>query len=110
MWITNGCVDDKGTPAARCWSTRAPGEKNGQPSHFDFFGGKTPGYVVGQKIRQIRHACFQYGRVGFDHCESTLTGLLCGGDSLKHMMRNLEIERPTLAAMSVESPAAALKS
>jgi len=92
MWITNGCVDDKARQRTRCWSTRAPAKER-QPSHFDFFGGKDPqGYVVGQKIKdKLGMRASNTAELVFDHCEVPLTGLIgAEGDSLKHMMRNLE--------------------
>lgn len=104
MWITNGQVDEDGTPADVVLVYAKTGESNGRAKISTFVVEKgTPGYKVGQKI---------YDKTGmrgsntaelvFDNCEVPAENLLGHeGDSIEHMMRNLEIERLTLAAMSL---------
>lgn len=104
MWITNGQVDENGTPADIVLVYAKTGESNGRAKISTFVVEKgTPGYKVGQKI---------YDKTGmrgsntaelvFDNCEVPAENLLGHeGDSIEHMMRNLEIERLTLAAMSL---------
>ena len=75
MWITNGVIDEKGTP----------------------------GYKVGQKIQDksgMRGS--NTAELVFENCKVPKENLVGKeGDSLIHMMKNLEIERLTLAAMSL---------
>lgn len=104
MWITNGQIDEDGTPADIVLVYAKTGESNGRAKISTFVVEKgTPGYKVGQKI---------YDKTGmrgsntaelvFDNCEVPAENLLGHeGDSIEHMMRNLEIERLTLAAMSL---------
>jgi isovaleryl-CoA dehydrogenase len=104
MWITNGCVDDEGTPADLVWVYAKTGEKNGRPQLSTFIIEKgTPGYEVGQKIKdKTGMRASNTAELVFNNCvvpKSALVG--SEGESVHHMMRNLEIERLTLAAMSL---------
>ena len=104
MWITNGSVDENKTPADCVIVYSVTGNVKGRPQLSTFIVDKsTTGYSVGQKI---------YGKTGmrasntaelvFENCVLSEDALLgAEGDSLHHMMRNLEIERLTLAAMSL---------
>jgi isovaleryl-CoA dehydrogenase len=104
MWITNGCIDDEGTPADLVWLYAKTGEKNGKPQLSTFLIEKgTPGYQVGQKIRdKTGMRASNTAELVFDNCKVPFSALVGGeGESVHHMMRNLEIERLTLAAMSL---------
>ena len=104
MWITNGAIDDEGTPADCLLVYAKTGVKNGRPQISTFLVEKGfSGYSVGQKIRDktgMRGS--NTAEIVFDQCKVPKSYLVGHeGDSMLHMMRNLEIERLTLAAMSV---------
>lgn len=104
MWITNGALDDKGTPGDCVLVYAKSGEKNGKPQISTFLVEKGfTGYSVGQKIRdKLGMRASNTAELVFQDCEVPTVNLVgAEGDSLKHMMRNLEIERITLAAMSL---------
>lgn len=104
MWITNGCIDEDGTPADYVWVYAKTGEKNGRPQISTFLVEKgMPGYSVGQKIRdKSGMRASNTAELVFNNCRVPLTALVGQeGESIRHMMRNLEIERVTLAAMSL---------
>lgn len=104
MWITNGCVDDKGTPADGVIVYVKTGEKDGRPQMSTFFVEKThPGYSVGQKIKdKLGMRASNTAELVFDNCKVPASARIGQeGDSLVHMMRNLQIERLTLAAQSL---------
>ena len=105
MWITNGCLDDDGTPADVVWVYARTGvNENGkaQLSTFLVENGMS-GYSVGQKIiDKTGMRASNTAELVFEDCivpAESLVGEV--GDSMIHMMRNLEIERLTLAAMSL---------
>lgn len=104
MWITNGCIDENGTPADVVLTYARSGEKNGRAQLSTFLIEKGhKGYSVGQKIRDKNGMrASNTAELVFADCEVPMTALVGEeGDSIHHMMRNLEIERLTLAAMSV---------
>ncbi len=104
MWITNGCVDDKGTPGDCVLVYARSGEKGGKPQISTFVVEKShKGYSVGQKIRdKLGMRASNTAELVFQDCEVPAGNLLGNeGDSMLHMMRNLEFERLTLAAMSL---------
>ncbi|MCX7674210.1 MAG: acyl-CoA dehydrogenase family protein, partial [Bdellovibrionaceae bacterium] len=112
MWITNGTVDEQGTPADYLLVYAKTGEKNGRPLISTFLVEKGfSGYYVGQKIRdKCGMRASNTAEIVFDQCRVPVTHLIGEeGDSLLHMMRNLEIERLTLAAMSIGIAKRALK-
>tara|TARA_B100000683_G_C12467032_1_gene546395 strand:- start:91 stop:1284 length:1194 start_codon:yes stop_codon:yes gene_type:complete len=105
MWITNGCVDDEGTPADVVWvyaRTGTDDKGRAQISTFLVENGMK-GYYVGQKILdKTGMRASNTAELVFQDCiipESNLVGK--AGDSMIHMMGNLEIERLGLAAMSL---------
>lgn len=104
MWITNGTVDDKGTPGDIVLVYAVTGEKNGRKQVSTFVVEKGfAGYSVGQKIKdKLGMRASNTAELVFQDCKVP-AGNLVGveGDSMVHMMRNLEIERLTLAAMSL---------
>jgi isovaleryl-CoA dehydrogenase len=104
MWITNGTIDEAGTPADAVLVYAKTGEQGtrGQISTFLVEKG-FPGYSVGQKIGdKTGMRASNTAELVFDNCKVPKANLIGKeGDSLLHMMRNLEIERVTLAAMSL---------
>jgi isovaleryl-CoA dehydrogenase len=104
MWITNGTLDDNKTPADCVLVYAKTGEKNGRSLISTFLVEKThPGYIVGQKIAdKLGMRASNTAELVFDNCKVPASALLGHeGDSMRHMMRNLEIERLTLAAMGL---------
>ncbi len=104
MWITNGCVDDNGTPGDVIWLYAKTGEKNGKAQISTFIIEKgMKGFSVGQKIMdKMGMRGSNTAELVFDNCEVPLENLVGEeGSSITHMMRNLEIERVTLAAMAL---------
>ncbi|MCE3010738.1 MAG: acyl-CoA dehydrogenase family protein [Proteobacteria bacterium] len=104
MWITNGTIDENRTPADALLVYAKTGEKNGRVQISSFLVEKgMPGYQVGQKIMdKLGMRGSNTAEIVFDNCEVPASNLIGHeGDSMLHMMRNLEIERVTLAAMSL---------
>ncbi len=104
MWITNGCIDDQKTPCDMVWVYAKTGEKNGRAQISTFIVEKNDvGFSVGQKIMdKLGMRGSNTAELVFENCELPLDRLVGGlGDSVHHMMRNLEIERVGLAAMSL---------
>lgn len=104
MWITNGTVDDNKTPCDVVLVYAKTGEKNGRALISTFLVEKgTPGFSVGQKIMdKLGMRGSNTAELVFDQCEVPAENLVGNeGDSLLHMMRNLEVERLTLAAMGI---------
>lgn len=101
MWITNGTLDDVKTPADCVLVYAKTGDRN-QISTFLVLRSHK-GFSVGQKILdKLGMRASNTAELVFDQCEVPSSALIgVEGDSLKHMMRNLEIERVTLAAMSL---------
>ena len=105
MWITNGCIDEEGTPADVVWVYARTGtDSKGRSQISTFLVEKgMPGYSVGQKIiDKTGMRASNTAELVFEDCivpAANLVGEL--GESLIHMMRNLEIERLCLAAMSL---------
>ena len=105
MWITNGCIDETGTPADIVWVYAKTGvDEKGrvQMSTFLVEAG-TEGYAVGQKIYdKTGMRASNTAELVFDNCMIPAHNLVGQpGQSLLHMMANLEIERLTLAAMAL---------
>ena len=104
MWITNGAIDENRTPCDLIWVYAKTGEKNGRPQISTFLVEKSaPGFAVGQKIQdKLGMRGSNTAELVFENCEVPLNALVGHeGDSVIHMMRNLELERLTLAAMSI---------
>ncbi len=104
MWITNGAVDNDSTPAD-CAFVYAITKNNGSRPEISTFLIKkgTKGYSVGQTIKdKTGMRASTTAELIFDNCMVHFSALVGKeGDSLKHMMGNLEIERLALAAMSL---------
>ncbi|MBK64991.1 MAG: isovaleryl-CoA dehydrogenase [Euryarchaeota archaeon] len=105
MWITNGAVDDQGTPADIVWLYARTGEdEKGRIQISTFLVEKgMEGYQVGQKIYdKSGMRASNTAELVFDNClvpRENIVGNV--GESMVHMMRNLEIERIGLAAMAL---------
>ena len=105
MWITNGCLDDDCTPADVVWVYAKTGtdvKGKAEISTFLVENGMQ-GYSVGQKIMdKTGMRASNTAELVFEDCIVPADNLVGeAGDSLIHMMRNLEIERVALAAMSL---------
>ncbi len=104
MWITNGCIDEKGTPCDMVWTYAKTGEKNGRPQISTFIVEKSfKGFSVGQKIRdKLGMRASNTAELVYQDCHVPAAQLVGSeGSSMIHMMRNLELERLTLAAQSL---------
>lgn len=104
MWITNGTIDDNKTPCDLVWVYAKTGESQGRAQISTFAVEKgMKGFYVGQKIMdKLGMRASNTAELVFEDCEVPAANLVGKeGDSLLHMMRNLEIERLTLAAQSV---------
>tara|TARA_B110000438_G_scaffold9736_1_gene9895 strand:+ start:735 stop:1928 length:1194 start_codon:yes stop_codon:yes gene_type:complete len=105
MWITNGCLEEDDTPADVVWvyaKTGTDDKGRVQMSTFLVEAGM-PGYSVGQKIYdKTGMRASNTAELVFDDCIIPAENLVGSvGESIIHMMRNLELERLTLAAMSL---------
>lgn len=104
MWITNGTIDEKGTPCDITWLYAKTSEANEQAQLSTFIVDKNnPGFAVGQKIKdKLGMRSSNTAELVFDNCEVSKNQLVGKeGSSVHHMMRNLEIERVGLAAMAL---------
>ena len=96
MWITNGSIDENKTPCDCClvygWIDQGISA---------FLVEKTSsGFSVGQKIKdKLGMRSSNTCELVFENCEAHLIGE--EGKGLIQMVRNLEVERITLAAMSL---------
>ena len=99
MWITNGAIDEKKTSCDFCLVYAKTGDRI---STFVVEKG-FKGFYVGQKIQdKLGMRASNTAELVFDQCEVPQTHLIGEeGGSVIHMMKNLEIERLTLAAMSL---------
>lgn len=102
MWITNGAISD--TELGDVFLVYARTGTAGARSLSLFVVEKgTPGFRLGQKIKdKLGMRASTTAELVFEDCRIP-AGNLVGreGDAVGHMMRNLEIERLTLAAMSL---------
>lgn len=99
MWITNGCLEDQKTSCDYCLVYAKTGD-----SISTFVVEKAfPGFSVGQQIKdKLGMRASHTAELVFDNCEAPESHLLGQeGESLIHMMRNLEVERLALASMSL---------
>lgn len=104
MWITNGTVDENNTACDVVLVYAKTGEKNGRALISTFLVEKSfKGFSVGQKIKdKLGMRGSNTAELVFQDCVVPASSLIGQeGDSMMHMMRNLEIERLTLAAMSL---------
>lgn len=104
MWITNGAVDENKTSCDLVWLYAKTGEQNGRNLLSTFLIEKGDvGFYVGQKITdKLGMRGSNTAELVFENCKIPVNRLVGQeGDSMHHMMRNLEIERLGLAAMGL---------
>lgn len=103
LWITNGTIDEEKTPCdvLLLYARTDAGDKKSVSTFIVEAG--TPGFTVGQKLNgKLGMRASNTAELCFDDCKVPVSALVGKkGDSLIHMMRNLELERVTLAAMSL---------
>lgn len=102
MWITNGAKDENKTPADVVFVYAKTDEQKNSISSFIVEGGQK-GFFVGQKLKdKLGMRASLTAELVFDNCQLEHNQIVGNeGESLIHMMKNLEIERLTLAAMAV---------
>lgn len=101
MWITNGVISDKGGLVDGCLVyTRM---KNSKDLSLFFVEKEFIGFSAGQNIKgKTGMRASNTAELIFDNCEVPAENLIGEeGEALYPMMKNLEIERLTLAAMSL---------
>ena len=102
MWITNGAIDDETLGDVFLVYARMDGAKSKELSMFIVEKGM-PGFSLGQRIKdKLGMRASSTAELVFTDCfvpNKNLVGM--EGEAVLHMMRNLELERLTLAAMSV---------
>jgi isovaleryl-CoA dehydrogenase len=104
MWITNGTLDEGKTLCDCVLLYARTGGSDKRPALSTFLVEKgRPGFSVGQKIRdKTGMRASNTAELVFEDCRVPASARVGEeGDSLVHMMRNLELERLTLAAMSL---------
>ncbi len=105
MWITNGVLDESGTPADIVWVYAKTGtDQKGRTRMSTFLvEAGTEGYSVGQKIEdKTGMRASNTAELVFEDCIVPAKNLVGSeGESLIHMMSNLEFERLVLAAMAL---------
>ena len=104
MWITNGCIDEGGPRRMSFGSMRTGEDERGSSPMSTFLvEAGMPGYSVGQKIYdKTGMRASNTAELVFDDCVVPAANLVGGvGESLLHMMGNLELERLTLAGMAL---------
>lgn len=101
MWITNGAIDDHALGDVFLIYARTSAGHRGISSFLVEKG--MPGFRLGQKIKdKLGMRASGTAELVFEDCRVPVANLLgAEGESTLHMMRNLEIERLTLAAMSL---------
>jgi isovaleryl-CoA dehydrogenase len=102
MWITNGAVSDTELGDVFLVYART-GDKGTRALSLFIVEKGFPGFRLGQKLKdKLGMRASTTAELVFDQCEVPAANLIGReGDAVGHMMRNLEIERMTLAAMSL---------
>ena len=105
MWITNGIIDDDGSPADVVWLYARTGtDDRGRAELTTFLVEKgMDGFSAGQKITdKLGMRASTTAELVFEDCVVPPENVVGNpGESMIHLMRNLEHERVGLAAMSV---------
>ena len=101
MWITNGALNDQELGDIFLVYARTGGGRS-DVSLFLVEKG-TPGFALGQRLHgKLGMRASSTAELVFDNCRVPAANLVgTEGGAMLSMMRNLEIERVTLAAMSV---------
>jgi isovaleryl-CoA dehydrogenase len=102
MWITNGALSD--TELGDIFLVYArTGDKGARALSLFLVEKGFPGFRLGQKLKdKLGMRASTTAELVFDQCEVPVENRIGNeGDAVGHMMRNLEIERLTLAAMSL---------
>ncbi|MBI2962121.1 MAG: acyl-CoA dehydrogenase family protein [Deltaproteobacteria bacterium] len=102
MWITNGAISDSELGDVFLVYART-GEKGTRALSQFLVEKGANGFRLGQKLKdKLGMRASTTAELVFDQCEVPAANLIgAEGDAVSHMMRNLEIERLTLAAMSL---------
>jgi isovaleryl-CoA dehydrogenase len=102
MWITNGAKDSDNNPADVLFLYAKTGDEPKNVTSFIVEGG-LQGYRVGQSLKgKLGMRASITAELVLEDCRIPLSQRIGDeGESLVHMMRNLELERLTLAAMSL---------
>ena len=102
MWITNGAISETELGDTYLVYARVEGQPRNQVSMFIVEKG-FPGFQLGQKIKgKLGMRASTTAELVFEDCEVPAENLVGSeGGATMCMMRNLEIERVTLAAMSL---------
>ena len=102
MWITNGAISDTELGDVFLVYARMADEPRGRLSMFIVEKG-FPGFYLGQKIKgKLGMRASTTAELVFEDCKVPAENLVGEpGTATLHMMRNLEIERLALAAMSL---------
>lgn len=102
MWITNGAISDTELGDVFLIYARVAGQARNQLSMFIVEKG-FPGFKLGQKIKgKLGMRASTTAELVFEGCEVPVENRVGEeGTATLHMMRNLELERVTLAGMSL---------
>lgn len=104
MWITNGAINDTDLGDAFLVYARTGNSGNVRRDFSSFIVEKSfPGFSLGQRIKdKLGMRASMTAELVFENCEIPAENIVGNeGEAVVCMMRNLEIERVTLAAMSV---------
>jgi len=101
MWITNGAVS--ATELGDIFLVYARTSEGPRGLSLFLVEKGTPGFKLGQKLHdKLGMRASPTAELVFDACRVPAANLIGeAGDAVSHMMRNLELERLTLAAMSL---------
>ncbi len=101
MWITNGAISDKELGDVFLVYAKT-GDRGPQSISLFIVEKGNPGLALGQKIKgKLGMRASTTAELVFTDCRVSVANLVGSeGEAVAHMMRNLEIERITLAAMS----------
>jgi isovaleryl-CoA dehydrogenase len=102
MWITNGALSETELGDVFLVYART-GEKGTRALSLFLVEKGFPGFKLGQKLKdKLGMRASTTAELVFDNCEVPAANRVGNeGDAVLHMMRNLEIERLALAAMSL---------
>jgi isovaleryl-CoA dehydrogenase len=100
MWITNGIIDDNNTPCDIVYLYAKMKNKNVISTFL--IEKNAPGFYSGQKIKnKLGMRGSPTAEIIFDNCIISKENIVSEHSSVKNMMRNLQVERLALAAISI---------